>query len=57
MLPPPSLTIAVGPQWTSAMYRVDDHRAVRRILRSLCVEAGLVAARSNVEKVRDRLSA
>ena len=26
-LPPSSLTVAVGPQWTSAMYRVDDHRA------------------------------
>ena len=38
-LSPSSLTVAVGRPWTSAMYRVDDHRAVRRILRSLLAEA------------------
>jgi trehalose 6-phosphate synthase/phosphatase len=34
-LSPSSLTIAVGRSWTSAMYCLDDHRAVRRVLRSL----------------------
>jgi trehalose 6-phosphate synthase/phosphatase len=33
-----SLTIAVGRSWTSAMYCLDDHHAVRRVLRSLIEE-------------------
>ena len=50
-LPPPSLTIAVGPQWTSARYRVDDHRAVRRILRSLLAEPSLVETSSIIGRL------
>jgi trehalose 6-phosphate synthase/phosphatase len=52
-----SLTVAVGRPWTSAKYRVDDHRAVRRILRFLLKEAALIDAPSMVEKHNDRLSA
>jgi trehalose 6-phosphate synthase/phosphatase len=37
-LPPSSLTVAVGRPWTSARFRLDDHRAVRRVLRSLIAE-------------------
>ena len=37
-LSPSSLTIAVGRSWTVAMFCLEDHRAVRRVLRSL-VEA------------------
>lgn len=39
-LPYSSLTVAVGRPWTSATFRLDDHRAVRRILRSLLAEDG-----------------
>jgi len=39
-LPYSSLTVAVGRQWTSATFRLEDHRAVRRILRSLLAEDG-----------------
>jgi len=39
-LPPSSLTVAVGRPSTSATFRLDDHRAVRRILRSLVADAG-----------------
>ena len=34
-LSPSSLTIAVGRTWTAAMFGLEDHRAVRRVLRSL----------------------
>jgi trehalose 6-phosphate synthase/phosphatase len=37
-LPPSSLTVAVGRPWTAATFRLDDHRAVRRILCSLLAE-------------------
>jgi trehalose 6-phosphate synthase/phosphatase len=37
-LPPSSLTVAVGRPWTAATFRLDDHRAVRRVLRSLLPE-------------------
>jgi trehalose 6-phosphate synthase/phosphatase len=37
-LPPSSLTVAVGRPWTAARFRLDDHRAVRRILRSLLAD-------------------
>ena len=37
-LSPSSLTVAVGRSWTAARFRLDDHRAVRRILRLLLTE-------------------
>jgi trehalose 6-phosphate synthase/phosphatase len=37
-LPPSSLTVQVGRTWTSAKFRLADHRAVRRILRSLLAD-------------------
>jgi trehalose 6-phosphate synthase/phosphatase len=56
-LSPSSLTVAVGRPSTSARYRVDDHRAVRHLLRSLLPEPGLIDRRSIVEKLDNRLSA
>jgi trehalose 6-phosphate synthase/phosphatase len=38
-LPPSSLTVAVGRRPTRAKFRVDDYRAVRRILQDLLAEA------------------
>jgi trehalose 6-phosphate synthase/phosphatase len=38
-LPPSSLTVAVGRPSTAAVFRLDDHRAVLRILRSLLRDA------------------
>jgi trehalose 6-phosphate synthase/phosphatase len=49
-LPPSSLTVAVGRTWTSAKFRLEDHRAVRRILRSLLAED-----RSGESPLRDGL--
>jgi trehalose 6-phosphate synthase/phosphatase len=37
-LPASSISAAVGRPWTSAAYRLDDHRAVRRLLHSLLTE-------------------
>ena len=37
-LPPTSVTIAVGRAASAAAYRVDDHRAVRRLLESLALD-------------------
>jgi trehalose 6-phosphate synthase/phosphatase len=56
-LSPSSLTVAVGRPWTSAKYRLDDHRAVRRILSQLLGEAELTDTRAIAEKLDDRLSA
>jgi trehalose 6-phosphate synthase/phosphatase len=41
-LPACSLTVAVGRSWTDAAFGVDDHRAVRRFLRLLVADQGLV---------------
>jgi trehalose 6-phosphate synthase/phosphatase len=49
-LPPSSLAVAVGRTWTSAKFRLEDHRAVRRILRSLLAED-----RSGESRLRDGL--
>jgi trehalose 6-phosphate synthase/phosphatase len=38
VLPPSSLTVAVGRSYTAATFRVDDHRAVRSLLRSLVAD-------------------
>ena len=46
-LPPLSLTVAVGRSWTAAAFGVDDHRAVRRFLRLLIPDQGLVDGRSD----------
>jgi trehalose 6-phosphate synthase/phosphatase len=48
-LPPSSLAVAVGHMWTSARFRLEDHRDVRRILRSLLAEDG------SGERLRDGL--
>jgi trehalose 6-phosphate synthase/phosphatase len=45
-LPSCSLTVAVGRRWTAAAFRLDDHRAVRRILRLLVPDQNVVDARS-----------
>jgi trehalose 6-phosphate synthase/phosphatase len=47
-LPPSSLTVAVGCAYTSAAFRVDDYRGVRRLLRSLVADE-----RSGETSVRD----
>jgi trehalose 6-phosphate synthase/phosphatase len=39
-LSPSCLTVAVGRRWTAAAYVVEDHRAVRAVLRMLLGEAG-----------------
>jgi trehalose 6-phosphate synthase/phosphatase len=49
-LPPSSLAVAVGRTWTSAKYRLEDHRAVRRLLWSLLPED-----RSDESRLRDGL--
>jgi trehalose 6-phosphate synthase/phosphatase len=49
-LPPSSLTVAVGRPWTAATFRLDDHRAVRCVLRSLLAED-----RSGESRLRDGL--
>ena len=56
-LPPASLTVAVGRLWTSAMFRLGDHRAVRRILRTLLADASTVDAPAIVGQLQDRASA
>jgi trehalose 6-phosphate synthase/phosphatase len=56
-LPPASLTVAIDRPWTSAAYRLDDHRAVRRVLRSLLPDAPLVDVRAAVGTLRDQISA
>ena len=56
-LAPSSLTVAVGRSWTSAKYLVDDHRAVRQVLRSLVAEAGLLDVLSVPNRLDKRLSA
>jgi trehalose 6-phosphate synthase/phosphatase len=54
-LPASSVTVAVGRPWTSAAYRLDDHRAVRRILRSLLTETG--GTESRLEQLHQRVPA
>jgi trehalose 6-phosphate synthase/phosphatase len=56
-LPPSSLTVAVGRPWTSARFRLEDHRAVRRILRSLVADADSGALQLGLADVRECLSA
>jgi trehalose 6-phosphate synthase/phosphatase len=57
-LPPSSLTVAVGRPWTSAKFRLDDHRAVRRVLRELIAEAGFsIESRLNGGQLQDRVPA
>ena len=56
-LPPSSLTVAVGRPWTSARFRLEDHRAVRRILRSLAADADADALRLRLADVDECLSA
>jgi trehalose 6-phosphate synthase/phosphatase len=56
-LPPSSLTVAVGRPWTSATFRLDDYRAVRRILRSLVVETGSTESRLNGRDLQDLVPA
>jgi trehalose 6-phosphate synthase/phosphatase len=46
-LPASSLTVAVGRKWTAAAFRLDDHRAVRQMLRAL-VEADSLSAPSAI---------
>jgi trehalose 6-phosphate synthase/phosphatase len=43
-LPSSSVTVAVGNQPSSAKYRVADYRAVRRLLRSILDDPGVVTA-------------
>jgi trehalose 6-phosphate synthase/phosphatase len=45
-LPSSSLTVAVGRPWSAAAFRLDDHRAVRRILRLLVPDQNAVDGRS-----------
>jgi trehalose 6-phosphate synthase/phosphatase len=45
-LPSSSLTVAVGRTWSAAAFRLDDHRAVRRILRLLVPDQSVVDERS-----------
>jgi trehalose 6-phosphate synthase/phosphatase len=58
-LPHSSLTVAVGRPWTStsATYRLEDHRAVRRILRSLLADAGSRELRPGGADMHDLVSA
>ena len=56
-LPPSSLTVAVGRPWTSARFRLEDHRAVRRILRSLAADADSGALHLGLADERECLSA
>jgi trehalose 6-phosphate synthase/phosphatase len=46
-LPVCSVTAAVGRAWTAAAFRLDDHRAVRRILRLLVPDQGVADGRSD----------
>ena len=46
-LPPCSVTAAVGRPITTAAFRLDDHRAVRRILRSLVPDQDVADGRSD----------
>jgi trehalose 6-phosphate synthase/phosphatase len=46
-LPSCSVTVAVGRPITTAAFRLDDHRAVRRILRLLVPDQGVVDGRSD----------
>ena len=56
-LPPSSLTVAVGRPWTSARFRLEDHRAVRRVLRTLVADADSGASGLRPAEVRECLSA
>jgi trehalose 6-phosphate synthase/phosphatase len=56
-LPSSSLTVAVGRPWTSAIFRLDDHRAVRRVLHSLVAEPGVADAPAIVRELRHRIPA
>ena len=56
-LPPSSLTVAVGRPWTSARFRLEDHRAVRRILRSLVADVDSGAWHLRLADQRECLSA
>ena len=56
-LPPSSLTAAVGRPLTSARFRLEDHRAVRRILRSLVADADSGALHLRLADERECLSA
>ena len=55
-LPASSFTVAVGRPLTAAVFRLDDHRAVRRVLRSLLADAGSFEAPSLVH-LREAMSA
>jgi trehalose 6-phosphate synthase/phosphatase len=56
-LPPSSLTAAVGRPWTAARFRLEDHRAVRRVLRSLVADGDSGALHRRLAGVRECLSA
>jgi trehalose 6-phosphate synthase/phosphatase len=56
-LPPSSLTVAVGRPCTSATFRLDDFRAVRRILRALAAEAGSIESRLKGTHLQDQVPA
>jgi trehalose 6-phosphate synthase/phosphatase len=56
-LPPSSLTAAVGRPWTSARFRLEDHRAVRRLLRSLVADADSGAMHLRLADAPECLSA
>jgi trehalose 6-phosphate synthase/phosphatase len=56
-LPPSSLAVAVGRTWTGAKFRLEDHRAVRRILRSLLVDDRSGESRLQEGLLHERVSA
>jgi trehalose 6-phosphate synthase/phosphatase len=56
-LPPSSLAVAVGRTSTSAKFRLEDYRAVRRILRSLVAEDRSGESRLRDGLVHERVSA
>jgi trehalose 6-phosphate synthase/phosphatase len=56
-LPPSSLTVAVGRAHTAAAFHLDDHRAVRRILRALLAEVGSFDACPIIGHLHEPLSA